>query len=79
MLTYVSADAKKNLRSYFAIVIDPSKFMLRPMPMKKVNEDSRKALTNYFQHALTSAVSDAFPWLKSQAIDASSARCPGWN
>ena len=27
----------------------------------KVNEDSRKALTNYFHYALIKAVSDAFP------------------
>jgi hypothetical protein len=62
MLTYVSADAKKNLRSYFAIVVDPIEvYVATDADEKKVNEDSRKALTSYFQHALTNAVSDAFP------------------
>jgi hypothetical protein len=62
MLTYVSADAKKNLRSYFAIVVDPIEvYVATDADEKKVNDDSRKALTNYFQHALTNAVSDAFP------------------
>jgi len=62
MLTYVSADAKKNLRSYFAIVVDPIEvYVATDADEKKVNEDSRKALTSYFQHALAGAVSDAFP------------------
>jgi hypothetical protein len=62
MRTYISADAKKNLRSYFAIVVDPIEvYVATDADEKKVNEDSRKALTNYFQHALTDAVSDAFP------------------
>jgi len=62
MLTYVSTDAKKNLRSYFAIVVDPIEvYVATDADEKKVNADSRKALTDYFQHALTGAVSDAFP------------------
>jgi hypothetical protein len=62
MLTYVGTDAKKTLRSYFAIVVDPIEvYVATDADEKKVNEDSRKALTNYFQHALTNAVSDAFP------------------
>jgi len=62
MLTYVSEDAKKNLRSYFAIVVDPIEvYVSTDADEKKVNPESRKALTDYFQHALTMAVSDAFP------------------
>ena len=62
MLTYVSTDAKKNLRSYFAIVVDPIEvYVATDADEKKVNEESRKALTSYFQHALTNSVSDAFP------------------
>jgi len=62
MLTYVSKDAKKNLRGYFAIVVDPIEvYVSTDADEKKVNQDSRKALTTYFQHALTTAVSDAFP------------------
>jgi hypothetical protein len=62
MLTYVSTDAKKNLRSYFAIVVDPIEvYIATDADEKMVNDDRRKALTNYFQHALAMAVSDAFP------------------
>jgi len=65
MLTYVSTDAKKNLRSYLAIVVDPIEvYVATDADEKRVNEDSRKALTNYFQHALTMAVSDAFPMVE---------------
>jgi hypothetical protein len=65
MLTYVATDAKKNLRNYFAIVVDPIEvYVATDADEKKVNEDSRKALTNYFQHALTNAVSDAFPMVE---------------
>jgi hypothetical protein len=62
MLTYISTDAKKNLRSYFAIVVDPIEvYVATDADEKKVNPESRKALTDYFQHAITVAVSDAFP------------------
>jgi hypothetical protein len=65
MLTYVSTDAKKNLRSYFAIVVDPIElYVATNADEKQVNDDRRKALTNYFQHALTNAVSDAFPMVE---------------
>jgi Protein of unknown function (DUF3313) len=61
-LTYVSTDAKKNLRSYFAIVIDPIQvYVATDADASKVDDASRKALTNYFQHALAKSVSDAFP------------------
>jgi hypothetical protein len=65
MLTYVSTDAKKNLRSYFAIVVDPIElYVATNADEKQVIDDRRKALTNYFQHALTNAVSDAFPMVE---------------
>jgi hypothetical protein len=65
MLTYVSTDAKKNLRSYFAIVVDPIEvYVSTDSDEKKVNPESRKTLTDYFQHALTMAVSDAFPMVE---------------
>jgi Protein of unknown function (DUF3313) len=60
--TYASPDAQKNLRSYFAIVVDPIEvYIATDADESKVNEDSRKALTNYFHYALVRAVSDAFP------------------
>jgi Protein of unknown function (DUF3313) len=61
-LTYVNADERKNLRSYLAIVVDPIEvYIATDADESKVPEASRKALTNYFQYALTKAVSDAFP------------------
>jgi hypothetical protein len=61
-LTYVSEDAQKNLRSYFAIVVDPVEvYVATNADEFKVSEVSRKALTNYFEYALKNAVSDAFP------------------
>jgi len=61
-LTYVNTDAQKNLRSYFAIVIDPiDVYIATDADEAKISEASRKALTNYFAHALTRAVYDAFP------------------
>ena len=61
-LTYVGTDAQKNLRSYFAIVIDPIEvYIATDVDEASISEASRKALTNYFAHALTMAVSDAFP------------------
>jgi len=61
-MVYVRDEAQKNLRSYFAIVVDPVEvYIATDADASKVSEDSRKALTNYFQHALIQAVSDAFP------------------
>ena len=61
-LTFAAADAHQNLRSYFAIIVDPVEvYVATDADASKVSEDSRIALTNYFQHALVAAVSDAFP------------------
>lgn len=61
-LTYAATDAKQNLRSYFAIIVDPVEvYVATDADASKVSEESRVALTNYFQHALIDAVSDAFP------------------
>jgi hypothetical protein len=61
-LTYAATDAKQNLRSYFAIIVDPVEvYVATDADTSKISEDARVALTNYFQHALISAVSDAFP------------------
>jgi len=62
VLTYVSTDAQKNLRSYLAIVVDPVEvYVATDADEGKISESSRKVLTNYFEHALKNAVSDAFP------------------
>ena len=61
-LTYASADAQKNLRSYFAIVVDPIEvYVATDVDEGKISEAGRKALTNYFEYALKEAVLDAFP------------------
>lgn len=61
-LTFAAADAKQNLRSYFAIIVDPVEvYIATDADASKISDDSRIALTNYFQHALIAAVSDAFP------------------
>ncbi len=61
-LTFVREDAQKNLRSYFAIMVDPIEvYVATDADEGKISETSRKAVTNYFEHALKKAVSDAFP------------------
>ena len=61
-LTFAAADAKQNLRSYFAIIVDPVEvYVATDADASKVDDEARIALTNYFQHALVDAVSDAFP------------------
>jgi hypothetical protein len=61
-LTYASPDAQKNLRSYFAIVVDPIEvYIATDADESKLPDTSRRTLANYFHHALTRAVSDAFP------------------
>src|SRR5262252_5156642 len=61
-LTYAGTEARKNLRSYFAIVVDPIEvYVATDTDASKVDEDARATLTNYFHHALLEAVSDAFP------------------
>jgi hypothetical protein len=61
-LTYAGTEARKNLRSYFAIVVDPIEvYVATDTDASKVDEDARATLSNYFHHALLAAVSDAFP------------------
>jgi len=61
-MTYVNTDAQKNLRSYLAIVVDPIEiYIATNADESKIPDSSRAAVTNYFRHALTRAVSDAYP------------------
>jgi hypothetical protein len=61
-LTYVNTDAQKNLRGYLAIVVDPIEvFIATNADATKISESSRAAVTTYFRHALTRAVSEAYP------------------
>jgi hypothetical protein len=61
-LTYATADAQKNLRAYFAIVVDPIEvYIASDADESKLPDTSRRTLANYFRYALIRAVSDAFP------------------
>src|SRR5262245_6884428 len=61
-LTYASPDAQKNLRAYFAIVVDPiDVYIATDADESKLPDTSRRTLANYFHYALVRAVSDAFP------------------
>jgi hypothetical protein len=65
-LTFAAAEAKQNLRSYFAIIVDPVEvYIATDADANRISETSRIALTTYFQHALIRAVSDAFPVVDS--------------
>jgi hypothetical protein len=65
-LTFAATDAKQNLRSYFAIIVDPVEvYIATDADESKVSDSARIALTNYFQHALIRAVSDAFPLVEA--------------
>jgi hypothetical protein len=61
-LTYAAADVQQNLRSYFAIIVDPVEvYVSSDADISQISDEARISLTNYFQHALVEAVSDAFP------------------
>jgi Protein of unknown function (DUF3313) len=61
-LTYASPDAQKNLRAYFAIVVDPIEvYIATDADESKLPDTSRRTLANYFHYALVKAVSEAFP------------------
>jgi hypothetical protein len=61
-LTYINPDGQKHLRAYLAIMVDPIEvYVATNADESKIPESSRTAVTNYFRHALTNAVSDAYP------------------
>ena len=66
MLTYVSADAMKNLRRYIACIVDPVEVYVDTEADPSLVPDlGREAVANYFRHALVDAVSDAYPVVDS--------------
>jgi hypothetical protein len=61
-LSYVKQDDAKNVHKYFAVIIDPIEvYVSTNADVSKMPDRGRTALAAYFQHAITRAVSDAFP------------------
>jgi len=61
-LSFVKQDDAKNIHKYFAIIVEPVEIYLATnADTSKMPDRGRTALAAYFQHAVTRAVSDAFP------------------
>lgn len=61
-LSFVKQDDAKNIHKYFAVMIDPVEvYVATSADTSKIPDRGRTALTAYFQHAITLAISDAFP------------------
>ena len=60
-LSYVKGGDAKNIHQYFAVIVDPVQlYVSSNTDVSKMPDRCRTALAEYFQHALTGAVSDAF-------------------
>ena len=65
-VSYVSQDSATNVHKYVAMIIDPPVvYVATDADEKSIPDKGRAALTEYFQHALTEAVEDAFPIVQS--------------
>jgi hypothetical protein len=61
-VSFVKQDDVKNVRKYFAMIVDPVEvYVSSNADVSKLPDRGRTALTAYFQNAMTRAVSDAFP------------------
>ena len=61
-VSYVSQDPIKNVHKYVAVIVEPPVVYLATDADEKALPDrGRTALAEYFQHAITEAVEDAFP------------------
>jgi hypothetical protein len=61
-VSFVSRDPLKNVHRYVAVIIEPPVvYLATDADVKALPDRGRTALTEYFQHALTAAVEDAFP------------------
>ena len=66
-VTYISDDPVKNVHKYVAIIVDPVVLYVATDDAAKAMPDrGRTALANYFQQAITRAVSDAFPIMQEK-------------
>lgn len=60
--TYVNADAISGLKSYVAMIVDPVEiYIYSDGDPASLDEEGLEAVRGYFQYAIKSAVSDAFP------------------
>jgi len=61
-VSYVSQDPVKNVHKYVAVIIEPPVvYLASDADVKVLPDRGRTALTEYYQHAITEAVEDAFP------------------
>jgi len=65
-VSYVSQDPAKNVHKYVAVIVEPAVVYLATDADEKALPDrGRNALAEYFQHAITEAVEDAFPTVQA--------------
>lgn len=61
-VSFVSQDPVKNVHKYVAVIVEPPVvYVATDADVKALPDRGRAALTEYFQHAITAAVEDAFP------------------
>jgi len=61
-LVYINTDAQKNLHKYIGVIVDPVEvYLASDADAAKIDEKNRAAAARYFQHALMTAVSTAYP------------------
>jgi len=61
-MIYVKRDDARNVHKYFAVIMEPVEiYVATNADVAKIPDRGRTALAAYFQHAVTKAVSDAFP------------------
>ncbi len=65
-VSYVSGDPAKNIHRYVAMIVDPpAVYVSTDVDERAIPDRGRAALAEYFQNAITNAVSDAFPIVQS--------------
>jgi len=61
-VSYVSQDPLKNVHKYVAVIVEPPVvYVATNADVNALPDRGRTALAEYFQHAITAAVEDAFP------------------
>src|SRR5215218_344459 len=60
-VSYLKQDDATNVHKYFAVIVEPVQIYLSTnADVSKIPDRGRTAMSAYFQHAITQAVSDAF-------------------
>jgi len=61
-VSYVLQDPVKNIHKYVAVIVEPPVvYLASDADVKALPDRGRVALTQYYQHAITEALEDAFP------------------